>query len=94
MALAALEEKIITPERKIFDEGKIVITSPYNPQVKYTFTDMKPHGWVDVKKALAVSCNVYFWTVGGGYGDIQGLGLSRIQKYWHLSVWEKKMVLI
>ncbi len=84
MALAALEEKIITPERKIFDEGKIVITSPYNPQVKYTFTDMKPHGWVDVKKALAVSCNVYFWTVGGGYGDIQGLGLSRIQKYWHL----------
>jgi len=45
---------------------------------------MKPHGWVDIKKALAVSCNVYFWTVGGGYGDIQGLGLSRIQKYWHL----------
>ena len=84
MALAALEEKIISPLKKIYDEGKIVITSPYNPNEKYIFNDWQPHGWVDMRKALAVSCNVYFWTIGGGYKDIKGLGLTRIQKYWNL----------
>jgi len=84
MAIAVLEEKIINPLKKIYDEGQIVITSPYNPNEKYIFNDWQPHGWVDMREALAVSCNVYFWTVGGGYGDIKGLGLSKIKKYWDL----------
>jgi len=84
MAIAALEEKIIDPLKKIYDEGKIVITSPYNPQEKYIFNDWQPHGWVDMRKAIAVSCNVYFYSVGGGYEDIKGLGLSKIKKYWNL----------
>jgi penicillin-binding protein 2 len=84
VALAALEEKIINPLKKIYDEGQIVITSPYNPNEKYIFNDWQPHGWVDMRKALAVSCNVYFWTVGGGYEDITGLGLEKIKKYWNL----------
>ena len=84
VALAALEEKIIDPLKKIYDEGQIIITSPYNPNEKYIFNDWQPHGWVDMRKALAVSCNVYFWTVGGGYEDITGLGLEKIKKYWNL----------
>ncbi|MFA5392147.1 MAG: penicillin-binding protein 2 [Candidatus Paceibacterota bacterium] len=84
VALAALEEKIIDPLKKIYDEGKIVITSPYDPNEKYTFNDWQPHGWVDMRKALAVSCNVYFFSVGGGYKDITGLGLEKIKKYWNL----------
>ncbi|NMB92432.1 MAG: penicillin-binding protein 2 [Parcubacteria group bacterium] len=84
MAVAALEEKIIDPARTIYDEGKIVITSPYDPKEKYTFNDWQPHGWVDMRKAIAVSCNVYFWAVGGGFKDISGLGLAKIQKYWNL----------
>ena len=84
VALAALEEKIINPLKKIYDEGQIVITSPYNPKEKYIFNDWQLHGWVDMRKALAVSCNVYFWTVGGGYKDITGLGLEKIKKYWNL----------
>lgn len=84
VALAALEEKIIDPLKKIYDEGQIIITSPYNPKEKYIFHDWQPHGWVDMRKALAVSCNVYFWTVGGGYKDITGLGLEKIKKYWNL----------
>jgi len=83
VALAALEEKIIDPLKKIYDEGQIVVTSPYNPEEKYIFNDWQPHGWVDMRKALAVSCNVYFWTVGGGYQDITGLGLEKIKKYWN-----------
>ncbi len=82
MALAALEENIIDPDREIFTDGKIVITSPYDPQQKYVFNDWKNHGWVDMRKAIAVSCNVYFWAVGGGWEEISGLGLAKIKKYW------------
>jgi len=82
MALAALEEHIIDPDREIFTEGKIVVTSPYDPKQKYVFNDWKNHGWVDMRKAIAVSCNVYFWAIGGGWEDISGLGLAKIRKYW------------
>ena len=82
MALAALEENIIDPDKKIYDEGQIVITSPYNPEEKYIYRDWEQHGWVDMKKAISRSCNVYFWTIGGGYQDINGLGWEKIKKYW------------
>lgn len=86
MAVAALTEKIITPNTLINDEGKIVINNPYNPNITYTFRDWDPKGFgkIDVKKALAYSSNVFFWTIGGGYQNIKGLGLNLIQKYWKL----------
>ncbi len=82
MAVAALEEHIIDPKKEIYDEGEIVIVSPYDPNQKYVYKDWKKHDWVDLKKAIAQSCNVYFWTVGGGYKDIKGLGIEKIKKYW------------
>ncbi len=91
MALAALEENIIDPEKEIFTEGKIIITSPYDPQQKYIFNDWKNHGWVDMRKAIAVSCNVYFWAVGGGWKEISGLGLAKIKKYWLAFDLDKKL---
>jgi penicillin-binding protein 2 len=36
------------------------------------------HGWVDIHKALAESCNIYFYTLG------QKLGIEPITKYGHL----------
>lgn len=81
IAAAALEEKIITPSRQISDSGSIIITNPYNPANSAVFNDWKAHGSVNLKKAIAESCNVYFYTVGGGYGDIDGLGIERIKKY-------------
>jgi penicillin-binding protein 2 len=41
-------------------------------------------------KALAESCNVYFWTIGGGFGDQQGLGPTRIKKYLDEFGWESE----
>jgi penicillin-binding protein 2 len=38
-------------------------------------------------KAIAESCNVYFYTIGGGYGEQEGLGPSRIKKYLELFGW-------
>ncbi len=42
---------------------------------------MGGHGITDVKKAIAVSSNVFFYTIGGGYGGIEGLGIERIKEY-------------
>jgi len=81
IALAALSEDIISPTKKILSTGSISIQNPYNPDLKTTFKDWKAHGWVDMRDALAVSSNVYFYTIGGGYEDQVGLGISRIEKY-------------
>jgi len=43
-----------------------------------------------VKKALAVSSNIYFYTVGGGYGDQQGLGPTKIKQYLSSFGWNQK----
>ena len=82
IALAALEEKVIDPNYKILAEKEIVIENPYHPGESYIFKEWQNHGWVDMRKALAVSSNIYFWTIGGGYDGIAGLGLERIKKYW------------
>jgi penicillin-binding protein 2 len=81
MALAALNEGVITPEKKILSTGSISLPNPYNPDAPSVFKDWKAHGWVDVRRALAVSSDVYFYEVGGGYGEIKGLGIARINDY-------------
>lgn len=78
---AALEEKIMTPDYKIFDEGQIVVPNPYDPGKPSVFKDWKAHGWVSLREAIAESCDVYFYTVGGGFGDFKGLGVERIKEY-------------
>ncbi|MDD5032642.1 MAG: penicillin-binding protein 2 [Candidatus Pacebacteria bacterium] len=81
VALAALNEKIISPEKKIFSSGSISIPNPYSPENPSIFYDWKAHGWVDMRRALAVSSNVYFYSIGGGFGDVVGLGIQKIGEY-------------
>jgi penicillin-binding protein 2 len=81
IALAALEEKIISPNKKIDCQGKIEIPHRYNPEIIYKFGDWTVHGPTDIRKAIAESCNVFFYTIGGGYKDQKGLGPSKIKKY-------------
>lgn len=78
---AALEEKIVDPRKRIFDPGYLDIPHPYRPGEYSRFLDWKPHGWVDFYDAIAVSANVYFYIIGGGYGSEHGLGIERIKKY-------------
>lgn len=83
LALAALEENIVSPETKIMSTGAIVVRSPYNPHTSSVFRDWKEggHGLVNVTRAIAESVNTYFFTIGGGYGGIDGLGIGRIKEY-------------
>jgi penicillin-binding protein 2 len=81
IATAALKEEIITPNKIITCFGSITIQNKYYPEIFYTFHDWKIHGLTNAIKAIAQSCNVYFYTVGGGYGKIEGLGIERIGRY-------------
>ena len=81
MAIAALEEDIITPQKKILSTGSISIPNPYYPEKETIFNDWKAHGWVDMQEAIAVSSNVYFYEIGGGYKDQKGLGIENIENY-------------
>lgn len=78
IAAAALAEGTITADTKVNDSsGAISIGS-------WRFGDWKTHGIMDVKSAIAQSCDVFFYSVGGGYGNIQGLGMDRMKKYENL----------
>ena len=90
IAVAALAEKVVTPRKEIFSSGSIEIPNPYDPERPSVFLDWKPHGWVDLYSALARSSNVYFYSVGGGFGDVSGLGIARIKTYWEKFGFGKK----
>ena len=81
MALAALNEGVITPEKQILSTGSISIQNPYYPNIKSVFNDWKAHGWVDMRRAIAVSSDVYFYEIGGGFEGQKGIGIANIEKY-------------
>jgi len=81
VALGALEEGIIDPQKQILSTGQLAIPNPFNPDKPTIFKDWKAHGYVDMRKALAVSSNVYFFTIGGGSGGQKGIGIDKIDTY-------------
>ena len=80
-ALAALNEGIVTPSEKILSTGKLVVPNPYNPGNDSVFKDWKAHGYTNVREAIAVSSDVYFYTIGGGVPGKKGLGISKLDEY-------------
>ena len=83
-AIGALNEGVIDPYKKILSTGSISIPNPYFAEQKTVFKDWKAHGWVDMKQALAVSSDVYFYEIGGGFEGQKGLGILNIEKYAQL----------
>jgi penicillin-binding protein 2 len=84
LALASLNEGIVRPETSFVSTGALRLANPYAPGTYSTFTDWRAHGVVDLRRALAVSSNVYFYYVGGGFGAQEGLGISRIEEYMRM----------
>lgn len=78
IAAGALSEKTITPSTMIDGLGGALYIG------NWRFRDWKPHTFSDVRKAIAESNDIFFYTIGGGYGNIQGLGMSRMKKYYNL----------
>ena len=84
IAIGALEEGVIDSEKEILSTGSINVPNPFQPNEPSIFVDWKAHGWVDMRRALAISSNVYFYEVGGGFGGQRGIGISNIEKYARL----------
>jgi penicillin-binding protein 2 len=80
-ALAALVEGVITPEKQIESTGELRVPNPYRPGEFTIFKDWKVHGYTDMREAIAVSSDVYFYQVGGGFPGQKGLGIDNIDKY-------------
>ncbi|MCV2883972.1 penicillin-binding protein 2 [Aestuariibacter sp. AA17] len=86
LAVLGLEEGVITPESRVFDNGKYKLKN-----VNHVWREMTPwgHGWTDVKKAIEVSCNFFFYDLAYrtgidrisdsmsefGFGDYTGIDL-------------------
>jgi penicillin-binding protein 2 len=80
-ASGVLADNIISPSKIIYSSGQISVPNPYDPSKPTIFRDWKVLGALDIRHAIAWSSDVYFYTVGGGFGDQKGLGINRL-KYW------------
>ena len=82
VAIAALEEGVVTPEEEIRDTGRLLLPEeehyPYgdwHPQCWYYRQYGGLHGLENLAEALRDSCNIYFYTIG------HRLGIERIDQY-------------
>lgn len=80
-AAAALNEHIISPDKTIVSTGQISIPNPYDASNPTIFRDWTVHGVIDMRTAIAVSSDEYFYTIGGGYHGQAGLGIERLDTY-------------
>ncbi len=83
VAIAALEEGIISPTEKIDDKGVYKYYAPsYQPTCLIWKNTGKTHGLINVSEAIGVSCNYFFFDVGrrltieklDNYAQLFGLG--------------------
>lgn len=88
-AIGILNEGVVTPQETIFDPGIITIANRYYPNDpgrarEFVCWKRDGHGAVDFLRGVAFSCNIYFYSVGGGFpGEVagDGLGVDRIGWY-------------
>jgi penicillin-binding protein 2 len=83
-ALAAQKYNILTPSQQQFCGGVFIL-----PGSSHQYRDDEKHGWLDMRHAIARSCDVYFYRVAErlgidrmaafmktfGYGDLTGIDI-------------------
>lgn len=84
VAAAALQERVISTSTTVNDTGSLEVTHQYDASIKYTFRSYDPGGLglVNVTRAIMQSSNIFFYTIGGGFGPISGLGVDRLVGYY------------
>ncbi|MFA6503099.1 MAG: penicillin-binding transpeptidase domain-containing protein [Candidatus Paceibacterota bacterium] len=82
VASGALTDGIITPNTVIDDPGFLSLPDPYHPGKTFVYKGWRALGAVDVRRAIAWSSDVFFYSVGGGYKNQKGLGIDRLE-YWY-----------
>lgn len=82
IGISALEEKILKPNQ-LLDCRKDLIYYGFGGS-RWVFGGLKAYGMIDIQKALAISCNTFFYVLGGGHPDYpiqQGLGIEKMKEY-------------
>ena len=87
-AIGVMNEGVLSPTQSVTCPGKISITEKYSPndpgyEREYVCYDELGHGKVSYLRAIALSCDIYFYKVGGGYeGEVEeGLGIDKMAEY-------------
>lgn len=89
IAAGAFTDGIISPEKIIVSTGAISIQNPYDPSNPTIFKDWKALGPMNMRSAIAYSSDVYFYSVGGGFGDQKGLGIERLAQWYRAFGFER-----
>jgi penicillin-binding protein 2 len=85
-AAAGLQEKVIDLKTRLKCTGKLLLPNKYFPDDP---TKAQPfvcwtqwgHGTIGIEEAIAQSCDIFFYHVGGGFEDFSGLGMDRLRAY-------------
>jgi penicillin-binding protein 2 len=82
---AALQEGVASPATTITSNGFITVPNQYDPSILYTFRDWRALGTLDFYGGVAMSSDVYFYYLSGGYheygANFDGLGIDRLSAY-------------
>ncbi len=76
VAGAALQEGIVSEHTSFLSTGGLRINLWFFPDWR-----AGGHGQTNIYHAIADSVNTYFYMIGGGYGEFEGLGVDRITEY-------------
>ena len=83
---AALQEGVASPDTTITSRGLITVEDEYDPNRTWVMRDWAALGTMDFYRGLAMSSDVYFYYLSGGYfqgGEelFEGLGVERLSAY-------------
>jgi len=85
LGAAALEEGVVDIQTRITDSGQLIVPNQFNPDIVHIFRGWNPNGLgnVNIYDAIAVSSDIYFYTIGGGQEilGISGLGPQKMADY-------------
>ncbi|HEY7063176.1 MAG TPA: penicillin-binding protein 2 [Chloroflexota bacterium] len=77
----ALHEKIADRNTVIESKGAILVPNEFDPKQMQRFPDWGVLGRLNFVRGLALSSDVYFYYLGGGFESFQGLGNERLATY-------------
>jgi len=92
-SVAVAQEHVIDPNSNLNDSGQLIVSNSFAPNdqarsQKFVCWKRTGHGEVNLIKAIAVSCDVYFYQVGGGNPAVSpqtlrpgGLGVVNLDRY-------------
>ena len=83
---AALQEGVASPDTTITSRGLITVEDEYDPNRTWVMRDWAVLGTMDFYRGLAMSSDVYFYYLSGGFYQggqeiFEGLGVERLAAY-------------